>query len=104
MDVIAAPAKVIVGVPSEIREQNCELGLWFFGSNHPRKREELPRFTVQMEVVKSGAFRSRDELFVVWAGVAELILLYSSLGIVLIRSDLHGRSGSVFIEPPDGTH
>ena len=102
VDVVAAAAVVVVGIPVYIGRQNCDFGLRGGRCHDPGKGKEAARLGAGVQVVQPRARRCFHVLLVSRAGIALGIPFDAALGIVSIRRDLHSCPRSVLVVPADG--
>ena len=105
VDVIAAPAKVVVGQPGIGRGQHSNRRARLGRRHHPREGEEFTRLLpLGMEIVETRARRPGHQLGMVRAAIAGLVPLDAALGIVAIGRNLHDGAWPVLIKPAQQLH
>ncbi len=104
MDVVAATAEVVVGVPGDVAGQDRHRGSGGGGRHDPREGEEEAPFGGSVEVVEAAALGCGHLLRMAGAGVAVAVPLNAGLRVVPVRRQLHVRPGAVLVVPADGAH
>ena len=61
-DVVGAAAEVVVGVPVDVRGEDCDVGRRLLRRDDPRKAEERAGATLHVEVVEAAALRGGDDI------------------------------------------
>ncbi len=104
VDVVAAAAEVVVGVPGDVRGEHGHRGLRRGRSDDPREGERAAGASAGVEVVQTGRRRRLDELPVVRTAVADLVPGHAGLRVIAVGSDLHDGARAVFIVPAQAPH
>ena len=100
MDVVAAPAEVVVSIPIDVRSEHSNVGLRPGRSDNPRKGEEITRHGFGVQVVQPRSIWRRDVLPMVWiVAVATVVELNAGLRVIAVRGDLRRGKRTVFVEP-----
>ena len=101
VDVVAASAEVVVGVPVDVGRQHGDSGHWLGRRDDPGEGEETAGLRGGVEVVETGSFRRLDVLLMGGVGIALPVPLDAGPGVVAVGRDLHGRARTVFVVPAD---
>src|SRR5205823_6369812 len=99
VNVVAAAAEVVVGVPGDVRRQHRDRGRRFLWLHDPREGEEFAARILDVEVVEPAPWRGGDALVMPADAVADAVPLHAHLRIVTVRGDLLCRAGPVIVEP-----
>ena len=101
VDVVAAAAEVVVGVPGDVRGQHRDPRRGPCRGDDPGEGELVASGRPGVEVVQPGALGGLDVLVEMRVGVAVLVPLDAGLGVVAVGRDLHRRPGPVLVEPAE---
>src|SRR5262249_12696486 len=101
VDVVAAAAEVVVGVPGDVAGDDGDGGAGRGRRDDPGEGELQPRRRGGGEIVEAAARRGGDVLLVRGADVADAVPGDAGLRVVAVGRDLHGGAGAVLVVPAE---
>ena len=103
MNIVTAATETIVCIPVDIRRKDRGVTLRRFWSNDPREAKKLTGFRFSVQVVQSRSMWGDNGLAKYFTIVPMLVPLHSTLRVISIGRNLHGRPRAMFVKSADAT-